>query len=254
MIPPEPRLGPPESRESPPVSTVNPAVSREAPPDPSSIPAVGKVQPGVSRLAPAVSRLIPAVARSILDEATASPRGRRACRNARTACSRGGVTRSNAGPAFRTATTAGRIGTPASSRCGHAPTATARAARNARPVPGRNRVEPVRLTLGSRGRAQAEAPSPRHTRTAALHWPTIPASTVAAALALKAEIATPAGLAAYKAKLPANAQGAGTVLIVHTHPGATTPFASAAAYSVVSSDGELDLSFDPDGKPITTPF
>jgi hypothetical protein len=71
------------------------------------------------------------------------------------------------------------------------------------------------------------------------------------------------GLAAYKAKLPADAQGQGQVLIHHTSAGSSSPFHAAVTYDVVQTEppsdsggislgGEADLSFDPNGNPVTT--
>ena len=69
------------------------------------------------------------------------------------------------------------------------------------------------------------------------------------------QTADPNTLAAYKTKLPADAQGQGRVVIHHTHAGALSPFESAATYDVVQTtplnDGS-DLNFDQDGNPVTT--
>jgi hypothetical protein len=88
------------------------------------------------------------------------------------------------------------------------------------------------------------------------YWPTIPANVIMAARALHDRLADPTALAAYKAKLPADAQGDGGVVIHHTSSSSTTPFASAATYDVVMSAGLLglpaELSFDADANPVTT--
>jgi hypothetical protein len=86
---------------------------------------------------------------------------------------------------------------------------------------------------------------------------------VSAAVTFANQLADPAGLAAYKAKLPADAQGQGHVAIHHTSMGSQSPFYAAATYDVVqtappSDDGGInfggdeDLSFDPNGHPVTT--
>jgi hypothetical protein len=54
------------------------------------------------------------------------------------------------------------------------------------------------------------------TTSEGLFWPTLPADTLAAARALRDQLADPGTLAAYKAKLPASAQGTGRVVIHHT--------------------------------------
>jgi len=88
------------------------------------------------------------------------------------------------------------------------------------------------------------------------YWPTIPADVVTAARALHVKLADPTALAAYKAKLPADAQGDGVVNIHHTDAASTSPFAAAATYDVVMTAGLLGmpavLSFDADGNPVTT--
>jgi len=87
------------------------------------------------------------------------------------------------------------------------------------------------------------------------YWPTIPAQVVTTARALHVRLADPTELAAYKAKLPADAQGDGSVVLHHTSSSSTTPFAAAATYDVVMSVGLLGLpailSFDADGKPVS---
>ena len=86
------------------------------------------------------------------------------------------------------------------------------------------------------------------------YWPTIPADVVTAARALHDKLADPTRLAAYKAKLPADAQGDGGVVVHHTSSSSTTPFAAAATYDVVMTVGVLgmpaELSFDADGNPV----
>jgi hypothetical protein len=97
----------------------------------------------------------------------------------------------------------------------------------------------------------------------AFYWPEIPAEVVGAAVTFANQLSDPAGLAAYKAKLPADAQGQGQVLIHHTSAGSSSLFQAAVTYDVVqtvppsdsggiSLGGEEDLSFDPNGNPVTT--
>ena len=86
------------------------------------------------------------------------------------------------------------------------------------------------------------------------YWPTIPADVVTSARALHDKLADPTELAAYKAKLPADAQGDGGVVLHHTGSYSTSPFAAAATYDVVMTVGLLGmpamLSFDADGNPV----
>jgi hypothetical protein len=72
------------------------------------------------------------------------------------------------------------------------------------------------------------------------YWPTVPADVVTAARAFRDRLADPAGLAAYKAMLPAEAQGDGRVLIHHTSMASGKAFAAAASYDVFENN--------PDGK------
>jgi hypothetical protein len=87
----------------------------------------------------------------------------------------------------------------------------------------------------------------------AFYWPAIPADVVTAAIALKSRLADPTALAAYKAKLPANARGDGEVVIHHTSAGSQSPFRSAATYQTESvGDFPEEFIFDGDGNPVTT--
>ncbi|HEY2729516.1 MAG TPA: hypothetical protein VGK52_06210 [Polyangia bacterium] len=87
------------------------------------------------------------------------------------------------------------------------------------------------------------------------YWPAIPADVVTSARAFHDMVADPAQLAAYKAKLPADAQGEGGVVLHHTSSSSTTPFAAAATYDVVMSAGLLGLpavlSFDANDNPVS---
>jgi hypothetical protein len=86
------------------------------------------------------------------------------------------------------------------------------------------------------------------------YWPMIPADVVTSARALHERLADPAQLAAYKTKLPTDAQGDGVVNLHHTSAASTSPFAAAATYDVYASGGQLGLgstlSFDADGNPV----
>jgi hypothetical protein len=91
------------------------------------------------------------------------------------------------------------------------------------------------------------------TTNEAFYWPTIPADVVTAARAFHDKLAAPGALAAYKAKLPADAQGDGRVVIHHRVGGSSLPFTSVATYDTVritpSNDGG-ELSFDSNGNPV----
>ena len=86
------------------------------------------------------------------------------------------------------------------------------------------------------------------------YWPTIPADAVTSARAFHAKLADPNELAAYKAKLPADAQGDGIVNLHHTNSSSTSLFA-AATYDVESPAGRFGrgsrLSFDSDGNSVS---
>jgi hypothetical protein len=88
------------------------------------------------------------------------------------------------------------------------------------------------------------------------YWPEVGADVVDAARAFRDRLAIDGGLAAYKAKLPANAQGDGQVVIHHTGSSSAAAFRAAASYDVRQSSqgGEFGrgLSFDADGNPMLT--
>jgi hypothetical protein len=68
------------------------------------------------------------------------------------------------------------------------------------------------------------------------------------------QLAAPGGLAAFKAKLPANAQGDGRVVIHHRVSGSSLPFTAVTTYDTVQltpEDDGGDLHFDPAGNPVT---
>jgi hypothetical protein len=87
------------------------------------------------------------------------------------------------------------------------------------------------------------------------YWPTIPADVVTSARAFHARLADPTQLAAYKAKLPADAQGDGIVNLHHSGSSSTSPFAAAATYDVETPPSQLGrgstLSFDADANPVS---
>jgi hypothetical protein len=93
------------------------------------------------------------------------------------------------------------------------------------------------------------------TTSEAFYWPEIPADVVRAAVAFKNQLANPNALAAYKARLPSDAQAQGGVVIHHTHAGSLSSFQTAATYQVLQTtplnDG-ADLNFDQNGNPVTT--
>lgn len=82
-------------------------------------------------------------------------------------------------------------------------------------------------------------------------WPELPGDVVAQAKAFRDELATPEGLAAFKAKLPENSRGEGAVGIHHT-----LPFGQALAFDVgwdtqTASTGQFSgqpVTYDRDGK------
>lgn len=78
-------------------------------------------------------------------------------------------------------------------------------------------------------------------------WPAIPPTVVTSARAFRAQIADPAGLAAYKAKLPTAAQGDGTLLIHHSAVALMPipPFKAAATWDVTF--GSDTHSYDANG-------
>jgi hypothetical protein len=94
------------------------------------------------------------------------------------------------------------------------------------------------------------------TTSEGLYWPSIPAETVASARAFRDLVADPVALAAYKAKLPATAQGNGVVIIHHSRcpPLSTSSaFQSGATYDVSGGyPWSASLSFDINGNPVST--
>jgi hypothetical protein len=74
-----------------------------------------------------------------------------------------------------------------------------------------------------------------------------------AARAFHDQLAAAGALAAYKAKLPADAQGDGRVVIHHRVGGSSLPFTAVVTYDTVQitplNDGG-DLHFDPHGNPV----
>lgn len=95
------------------------------------------------------------------------------------------------------------------------------------------------------------------TTSESFYWPEIPAAAVGAAVAFAQRLADPQALAAYKAKLPADAQGDGAVVIHHSGSFSTAPLTALATYDVVQMAGPLgkaaELSFDETGAAVTRP-
>jgi hypothetical protein len=89
------------------------------------------------------------------------------------------------------------------------------------------------------------------TTSEGLYWPAVAADIVSAARALHQQLADASMLAAYKAKLPANAQTEGQVVIHHSGAGSTQPFRSVASYDVLV--GRSTLSFDASALPLVPP-
>jgi hypothetical protein len=86
----------------------------------------------------------------------------------------------------------------------------------------------------------------------AFYWPEIPAEVVSAARAFQDQLA--GGLAAFKAKLPADAQGDGRVVIHHHVAGAPGAFTAVAVYDTVQTTSDFsgeELYFDPNGNPVS---
>jgi hypothetical protein len=84
-------------------------------------------------------------------------------------------------------------------------------------------------------------------------WPEIPEEVVAEAVAFKARLSTPEGLAAYEAQLGPDAQARGRVVVHHNDGEPTATFAAVATYDVPISDPDPDgnptESFDENGNP-----
>jgi hypothetical protein len=80
----------------------------------------------------------------------------------------------------------------------------------------------------SRGVAQFDVDD--QTTSESCYWPEIPADVVSAARAFRDQLAAAGALAAFKAKLPADAQGDGSVVIHHHVTGAPGAFVAVATY------------------------
>jgi hypothetical protein len=86
------------------------------------------------------------------------------------------------------------------------------------------------------------------------YWPEIPADVVTAARAFRDQLAAPGALAAFKTKLPVDAQGDGRVVIHHRVGGSALPFTAVAVYDTVQltpEDDGGDLYFDANGNVVT---
>jgi hypothetical protein len=83
-----------------------------------------------------------------------------------------------------------------------------------------------------------------------LYWPTVPADVVSAGRALRDRLLDPAALADYRAKLPAQARGEGSVVIHHSRATSDSgTFRAAAAWDVIVGNSYTS-SFDADGAPL----
>ncbi|MGD0680148.1 MAG: hypothetical protein ABSC94_32600 [Polyangiaceae bacterium] len=100
--------------------------------------------------------------------------------------------------------------------------------------------------------ASARFDSANQTTSESLYWPTVPADVVASARGFSSALADPAQLAAFKAKLPSDAQGDGQVVIHHTSAYTAGAFQAATTYDVgaTGNDFASKLSFDPSGNPV----
>jgi hypothetical protein len=119
---------------------------------------------------------------------------------------------------------------------------------------------PVSVTLGRgykgiavvESLAVAQFDANDQTTFESFYWPAIPSAVVNAAVSLQTQLADPGALAAYKARLPANAQGPGEVHIHHTSAGSPSAFRTAATYDVFTTgDFPADLGFDANGAPVS---
>jgi hypothetical protein len=72
------------------------------------------------------------------------------------------------------------------------------------------------------------------------YWPEIPADVVTQARAFHDQLAAPGALAEYKAKLPADAQGDGHVVIHHRAGGSSLPFTAVTTYDTVQITPQND--------------
>jgi hypothetical protein len=111
-------------------------------------------------------------------------------------------------------------------------------------------VEGIRI---SESLAAARFDVDDQTTDESFYWPAIPADVVSAAVAFRDRLADAASLAAYKAKLPANARGDGEVVIHHTSASSSSPFRAAAVYETTTAgDFPANLEFDENGNPVDT--
>jgi hypothetical protein len=96
-------------------------------------------------------------------------------------------------------------------------------------------------------RAGARINSADQSTNELLFWPGIPAAVVTAARSFRAQVADPTALAAYKAKLPAAAQGVGEVVIHHSAIAfmPDVPFDSATTWDTIVSSATR--SYDANG-------
>ena len=111
--------------------------------------------------------------------------------------------------------------------------------------------------LVAESNASAQVDNADQSVSESLFWPTIPADVVTAARELKSALAAPGALAAFKAKLPSNAQGDGAIVIHHTSGiSQSASIQAVATYDVqqVNSFGDgASVSFDSNGTPVSLP-
>jgi hypothetical protein len=103
-------------------------------------------------------------------------------------------------------------------------------------------------------RAIAQFDVDDQTTEESFYWPEIPADVVTAARAFRDQLAAPGALAAFKAKLPADARGDGSVVIHHRVGGSQLPFTAVAVYDTVRMTPENDggdIYFDAQGNVVT---
>jgi hypothetical protein len=104
----------------------------------------------------------------------------------------------------------------------------------------------------SESRASARFDNADQSTSEGFLFPSIPPEVVAAARAFRDQIADPSGLAAYKSKLPADAQGQGALTIHHSAMSfvPNAPFNSAVTWDVLVNSAIQ--SYDVNGMPVAS--
>ena len=85
-----------------------------------------------------------------------------------------------------------------------------------------------------------------------IFWPELPSDVVAGAKAFRDKLKDPAELAAYKAKLPNQAQESGEVMLHHSLGFSDQPLKFYFSWSTIM--GSSPVSFDSDGKYVAPTF